>query len=227
MKTLAIVIPAYNEAPVIGALIRSLPKKIEGISSITPIVVDDGSDDLTSTIAQNSGAWVCTHPINLGVGCATRTGFSAALQKKADIIITMDGDGQHSPHDINALMKPILDKKADIVFGNRFIDYRAMPYQRKIGNHILTFMTWLTTGIRISDSQCGYRAYSHIAIKKMYLTQPGFEICSEIVGEAKRTHLPYMQVPVQTIYDLHHKKSQNPLNAINIIFRMIERLLWN
>ena len=227
MKTLAIVISAYNEAPAIGALLRSLPKKVTGIDIIIPIVIDDGSNDATTQIAQKSNAWVCTHPINLGVGFATQTGFTAANKHNADIIVTMDGDGQHSPSDLEKLIEPILTKKADIVFGNRFTQLRTMPFQRKIGNRILTLMTWLTTGMRISDSQCGYRAYSHNAVKKMHLIQPGFEICSEIVGETKRAHLSYAQVPVKTIYDIHHKKSQNPLNAINIIFRMIERLLWN
>lgn len=226
-KKLIIILPAYNEAPVIGALIRRLPKKITGVRTITPVVIDDGSADNTALVAQKNGALVFKHPINLGVGCATRTGFSAAVRYGADIIVTMDGDGQHSPDDIKLLIEPILNKKAHVVFGNRFIEPRDMPLYRKIGNRILTSMTWVTTGIWISDSQCGYRAYSRHALNKLNLYQPGFEICSEIVGETKRAGLKYAQIPVKAIYNLRHKRSQNPLNAINIIFRMIERLLWN
>lgn len=227
MKTLAIVIPAYNEAPILGNLITQLPNKIPGIDRIIPIIIDDGSTDNTPRLEFRKGTIVARHPINLGVGCATRTGFAIATKYKADVIITMDGDGQHSPRDIENLIRPILRSEVDVAFGNRLSDTRNMPTLRKVGNRVLNLITFLTTGLSINDSQCGYRAYSAKAIKRMKLNQPGFEICSEIVAEVKRNKLKFIEVPVKTIYKLNHKHSQNPLNAFNILLRMVERLLWS
>lgn len=228
MKTLAIVIPAYNESPILGKLLDRLPDKITGVDNIIPIIIDDGSTDGTAKIKFKKGTIYIRHPINLGVGAATRTGFTATKMLGADIVVTLDGDGQHSPSDLPKLIQPLVKNQADVSFGNRFIDVQNMPVERLFGNRLLTFITWLTTGLNISDSQCGYRGYTKKAIKKMKLSQAGFEICSEIAGEVKRNKLNYVEIPVKTIYNnISYKKSQSPFNAFNIIMKMIERLLWN
>lgn len=232
MKTkglkLAIVIPAFNEGPVIAKVINSLPKKLAGIDSITPIIISDGSKDNTVSEAQKTGAIVLSHPINIGVGGATDTGFKAAKLIGADIIVTMDADGQHATSDLPNLIAPILNKKVDVVFGNRFLDNKEMPFLRKLGNRLLSGVTAIFAGIYVEDSQCGYRAYSGEAIQKMVLHERGYEICSEIIMEVGRNKLSFAEVPVKTIYkSLTHKKSQDITNAINIIIRIIKRSIWS
>ncbi len=225
--TLAIVIPAFNEEPVIAGVIKSLPKHLGGIGRIIPIVVSDGSSDNTLLEAKKSGAVVLSHLINIGVGGATDTGFQATKLLDADIVVTMDADGQHSPVDLPRLIAPILRQEVEVVFGNRFADNQEMPLLRKVGNRLLSGVTAVFSGIYIEDSQCGYRAYSKNAIQKMVLHERGYEICSEIIMEVARHRLSYAQVPVKTIYKtLTHKKSQDITNAINIISRIIKRSIW-
>lgn len=225
---LAIVIPAFNEGPVIAGVINSLPKKLAGISIITPIVISDGSKDNTVAEAQKTNAIVLSHPINIGVGGATDTGFKASKLLGADIIVTIDADGQHATSDLPNLIAPILNKKVDVVFGNRFLDNKEMPFLRKLGNRLLSGVTAIFAGIYVEDSQCGYRAYSQKAIQKMVLHERGYEICSEIIMEVGRNKLSFEEVSVKTIYkSLTHKKSQDITNAINIIIRIIKRSIWS
>lgn len=227
LPKLAIVIPAFNEGPVIAKVINSIPKTFSGIGEIVPIVVSDGSADNTVEQAKTTHAVVVSHPINIGAGGATDTGFKAAKLIQADIVVTMDADGQHDPQDLQNLINPILDGKVEVVFGNRFIENKEMPSIRKFGNRLLSLLTRIFSGIKVEDSQCGYRAYSRQAIEKMILHERGYEICSEIIMEVGRNRLLYKEVPVKTIYKtLTHKKSQDIMNAVNIISRILKRFIW-
>lgn len=224
---LVIVIPAYNEGPVIASVIKSLPKIILRVGKITTLVVNDGSKDNTAIQAEEAGAIVVSHPINLGVGSATQTGFKAASKLQADVVITMDADGQHSAENIEALITPIINLEAQVVFGNRFGNLAEMPITRNLGNRFLSLITKLASGISVQDSQCGFRAYNAHILPKLVLHQRGYEVCSEIICEVGRNRLNYAQVPVKTIYDsLAHKKSQDFSNAFNIILRIFERMMW-
>lgn len=225
---LAIIIPAFNEEPVIGDVVNSLPSFMIGVEEIIPIVIDDGSRDDTALMATKAGAVVLRHPINLGVGSATQTGFIAARKLAVDLTVTMDADGQHSAENLAVLVQPILNGQVDVVFGNRFINLASMPLNRRFGNRLLSFITFMAAGINIADSQCGFRAYSKKALESIILHQRGYEVCSEIIYEVSRCKLKFTQIPVNTIYNkFTHKKSQDFSNAFNIIQRILERAIWN
>lgn len=221
---LVIVIPAYNEAQVIAGVIERLPVTIDRIGRITALVVDDGSEDETPMIAKQAGAQVVRHRVNLGVGAATTTGFAAARLLQADIIVTLDADGQHNPLEIPRLIDPIVHQKADIVIGSRLQNPAGMPIIKLAGNWIFNIATYLLSGIWTTDSQSGYRAYSAQAIELMELKTPGYEICSEMFVEIAKRKLRMIEYPIETIYTDYAKlKGQHPLNGVNILIKLILR----
>lgn len=221
---LVIIIPAYNEASVIGDLLSRLPRALSGITKITPIVVDDNSNDGTQGVVQASGVMCIRHQSNLGAGGATVTGFEAAKRLKADIVVTMDGDNQHDPDEIEVLIRPIVLGQADVVIGSRLkgASTKAMPVYKRLGNNALNIVTFAFFRIWVSDSQSGYKAFSREALKQIELRTTGYEFCSEICGEIKRKKLRLREVPIRTIYtDYSRKKGQLALNAVNIVLGLL------
>lgn len=160
--TKLIIIPAYNEAGSIGSLIRQL--KNEGQSDI--LVVNDGSNDNTEEIVRNMGVTCISLPINLGIGGAVQTGFRYAFEKQYDIALQVDADGQHDPSFIEDLIRPILQDRADVVIGSRFIQKVGFQssFSRKIGIRILKLLNYLLMGKNITDCTSGFRAYNFKAI---------------------------------------------------------------
>lgn len=221
-----IVLPAYNEASVLAEVLGGVPKRIAGIDSITTVVVDDGSRDQTSAIAEQAGALVVRHRMNRGVGVATKTGLAQAKKLRADIVVTMDSDGQHDPADIVRVVKPILENKADVVLGTRLSDVGGMPRLKVVGNKIMNSVTRLYGGMHSTDSQSGFRAYNRAALQNIHLSSRGYEVCSEILGAVKRAHLRLAEVPIHTIYTAYSKKKgQSITNALNIIIRLTVRAI--
>ncbi|OGY35118.1 MAG: hypothetical protein A3D99_02465, partial [Candidatus Andersenbacteria bacterium RIFCSPHIGHO2_12_FULL_45_11] len=196
MKAVYIVIPAYDEEKLIGQVVQDVAK--EGFTSI--IVVDDGSSDTTSQAAQSAGAIVIRHRINRGKGAATRTGIEAAVQLGADIVVTMDGDGQHSPKDIHAVIQPIMENKYEVVLGSRQISKGAMPSHKIVHNKIANTITLLYSGIRVQDSQSGFRAYSRHACTLLDTTSDSYEYESEIIRLIAAHKLSYVEAPISTLY---------------------------
>lgn len=158
-----IVIPAYNEEESIAPLIRKL--KAEGYKDI--LVINDASTDNTEQIVRQSDVSLISLPINLGIGGAVQTGFRYAFENRYDIVLQVDGDGQHDPSYIDALIRPILQDQADVVIGSRFI--RKMGFQssfhRRMGIRVLQFLNYLLTGQHITDSTSGFRAYNFKAVE--------------------------------------------------------------
>lgn len=219
---LVIVIPVYNEGKVIKKVIKSIPKKINGVSKTTIIVVNDGSTDNSPEQVKATRALLVNLPFNLGVGLATATGIEAGKIVGADILVTMDGDGQHDPRDIQALIKPIISQKYDLVIGARLINRQSMPTLKKVGNWLMNAITYTFSGIWISDSQSGMKAFSRDAIKKLKINTSGYELCSEIIMLAKKEKLRITEAPIRTIYNEHSiRKGQNPLNGLNIALRLL------
>ncbi len=219
---LVIIIPAYNEESTIRAVLDKIPRTLSGIDRIISLVVDDGSSDNTYEIASKRTAYVARHVINLGVGAALTTGFAAARKLKADIVVMLDADGQHDPDDIKKLIKPILDKRAEIVIGTRMRNTKGMPRIKIIGNFLMNIMTWIFFQEWSSDTQSGMRALSKIALNNVDLQSLGYEICSEMIGEARRAHLKLLEVEITTIYTKYSKtKGQSMINAVNIFTRLI------
>ena len=219
---LAIVIPAYNEEKSIKNVLSSLPDKISEVDEIISIMVDDGSQDKTYSIAKQEASYAIRHIINLGVGAATTTGIEAAKKLQSDIVVTIDADGQHNPKDIEKLIKPVLENKADVVIGTRMLNAKGMPPLKIFGNWIMNVMTFLIFHKWSTDSQSGMKAFNKKALRKMSFYSMGYEICSEIIGETKRNNLKLIEIPIEVIYSDYSKiKGQNIINAVNIFTRSI------
>ena len=164
--TVVVYLPALNEAETIGAVLDGIPSRLPGVDSIRTIVIDDGSDDETQAVAQRHGAMVVRHPRNLGTGRTFITGVSAALHAGADIIVSMDADGQFRGEDIARLIAPIRDGRADVVLCSRFADGNLigeMPWTKRSGNALLTSAISWIAGTRFTDVSCGFRAMSREA----------------------------------------------------------------
>src|SRR5215472_16810878 len=144
-KTVAVVIPARKEGPIIAAVLANLPTDVRSCK-VVPLVIDDGSEDDTMRAAQNAGALVISHITNLGVGAATITGFRAALQLGADVVVTMDADGQHDPREVTTLVESLFDGPFDVVIGSRLLTRGGMPISRLVANLLLNAVTFLVYG---------------------------------------------------------------------------------
>lgn len=233
MKTLKVclILPAYCEGNIIKKVIESV--KEEGYLNI--IVVDDGSDDNTLKEAESTNIITISHPINRGKGAATQTGIDAAKLLNADIIVTMDSDGQHNPKDIKKLIQPILDNKADVVIGSRMLNTKDVPKTREIMNKIANLVTYIFFGIMVSDSQSGFRAYSKKAYNSVYTYMDRYEFESEMLGQIKKAKLRVREVPIHAIYTDYsltkYKNSkvngQGLANGIKMVIRLIEHSLFN
>jgi len=221
----AVVMPAHNEAGVIADVIARIPHRIDGMS-VVPIIVDDGSRDNTAEVARRSGAQVIRHFTNLGVGAATITGLRAARELNAEVIITIDSDGQHDPEEIPSLVRCLLDGPFDVVIGSRILSREGMPATRFAANLLLNAVTFVVYRKIVSDSQSGFKAISRTALAAMKLNASGYEICSEIVGEIYRNDLRYKSLPVKAVYTTYSQaKGQHYLNGVNLILGLLKRLM--
>jgi glycosyltransferase involved in cell wall biosynthesis len=219
----AVVLPAYNESAAIGQVIFRIPREING-HEVLAIVVDDGSTDGTGDAARAQGAYVVRHLTNLGVGAATITGLRAAQAVDAEIIVTMDADGQHNPEEIVRLVQCLIEGPFDVVIGSRILDRRGMPTSRFVANLLLNALTYVVYGKIVSDSQSGFKVFSRDAAEALDLRSSGYEICSEIVGEIYRKNLCYKSVPVKSIYtDYSQAKGQHFLNGVNLVLGLLTR----
>lgn len=203
MKILA-VIPAYNEASRVGAVVRAAQQYVDRV-----IVVDDGSSDATGISASAAGALVLRHPENAGAGAATMTGIEAARILGADVVVTIDADEQHDPRDIPALLRPALEGRADMVFANRFGATPAgkqrnrIPAIRRLFNAVGNIVTFVAAGLWVKDSQCGFKVFGPKALREVNLQTRGFEFCTEIIREAHANRWRVADVPVKVVYSAY------------------------
>jgi glycosyltransferase involved in cell wall biosynthesis len=167
---LAVIIFAYNEERSIGSVIDGIPTFPDGVDRVDVIVVDDGCTDRTRAIALQRGAAVVSHATNRGLGAAFATGIDAALRSRADIIVSLDADGQHPPEAIPQLISPLLAGNADFATGTRFGDpalMPEMPASKRLGNWLVARVTSLVCGHSFTDATCGFRAYSRDAALRL------------------------------------------------------------
>ena len=200
-KRIVILIPAHDEADRIGEVVAALRGIVEPFEklgcSLSIYIVDDGSSDDTGNLARQAGAErVIRHPVNQGLGAAVRSGLTAAHGDGADIVVKFDADLQHDPADLVAMVRPLLDDEADVVYGNRFerLEYR-MPLVRRLGNAAFTgLMRWLT-GWPLRDSQPGIFAVGRPYLERFYL--PGdYNYTQQILLDAYHRGLRFAHVPV-------------------------------
>lgn len=218
-KLTVALIPAYNEERFIGSLVLAVQAYVDQV-----IVVDDGSQDRTSEIARTAGAFVIQHEVNQGKAAAVNTGFKHLRRVKPAAIIMLDGDGQHCADDIPQVLEPIMQGDADIVVGSRFQEVKSeIPAYRQIGQHSLTLATNLTSGVWVSDSQSGFRAFSKRALEHLSFSQGGFSIESEMQFLVRDHQLRVVEVPIKVIYAEPAKR--NPVNhgmqVLNGILRLV------
>lgn len=218
-ENLYIVIPAYNEAQVIGSVINKLIKT--GYKFV--LVVDDGSKDETKTKAEKAGAYVVRHMLNRGKGAAVKTGIEAAKLLGASLIVTIDADGQHNPDDIHGLVQKI-HEGYEVVLGSRFLKKNNIPFFKKAANIFGNFFTWFIFGFWVSDSQSGLRAYSESALKLIDTKTEHYEFDSEVIREIGRNKLKVIEVPIHVNYSTYSqrkKQKQSFSTGISTLFRMV------
>ncbi|MAF20703.1 MAG: dolichyl-phosphate mannose synthase [Parcubacteria group bacterium] len=218
MKAIA-VIPAYNEESRVEGVINDVSQYVSEV-----IVVDDGSSDATALNAEKAGATLVQHVENCGAGAATMTGIDAARAMGAEIIVTIDADEQHNPEDIPALVAPLKEGRADVVFANRFGQKNRIPFVRRFANGCGNILTFFTTGKWVSDSQCGFKAFGPKAIEEIDLKMSGFEFCSEIVRETAQHRWRMQQIPTKVLYSEYTlAKGQSFANGIKTALKVLLR----
>ncbi len=208
-----LVIAAYNEETRLAATLRkvcSLPVNV--------VVVDDGSRDDTYRIALNHPVWVLKHRINCGQGAALQTGIDFALAKGAEILVTFDADGQHSIEDLEALVEPVRRGEVDAALGSRFLGKTVgMPLSRRIVLKLAVWFTRIFSGIQVTDTHNGLRAFSRRAAQRLRITQDRMAHASEILDRIIQENLSYCEVPVTIRYtEDTMQKGQSSLNAVKI-----------
>ena len=215
MKVVAL-IPAYNEAMTLGEVLESTKPFVDKI-----IVVNDGSSDRTGQIALTHGALVVTHVINRGLGAAIGTGFAAAQKIGADVVVTLDADGQHEPKEIPKFVK-VIEAGADMVIGSRMLKRSGMPWYRQIANVLGNLVTFFLFGAWVTDSQSGYRAFNKFALSKIKIQTNRMEVSSEIVAEAKRNNLDLVEIPIRAIYtDYSLSKGQSFFVGLKTLVKLV------
>lgn len=223
--SVAIVIPAYNESEVIGDVIE----EVQTAGAYQIIVVDDGSRDGTyDTASSYPGVIPLRHKINRGKGAATKTGIVAAKRLGADIVVTMDGDGQHDPTDIEGLIRPIVDGSCDVTLGTRPKIKGEMPIIKIIANKVGNIVTWLLYGLHVSDSQSGFRAYSRYAATIIDTKADKYEYDSKVIREINSNRLRFAEVPIKvryTEYSMGKPQKQGFVNGLKTLVRMIWSML--
>jgi glycosyltransferase involved in cell wall biosynthesis len=218
-QNVAVILPAYNEEVSIGSIVLLTRFHADKV-----IVVDDGSADRTAEIAKKAGAEVIIHKTNTGKGGALKTGFHAAADAGADIIVTLDSDGQHNPADIPKLIAPIIEGNADLVNGSRYLNGldTNTPIYRRVGQNILDRVTNINSGVKITDSQSGFRAFSASIIDVFRFDAQGMGIESEMLADAGKAGLRIKEVEVGVRYDVG-RSTLNPVQHGLEVFVMVLR----
>ena len=213
-------IPAYNEEENIAKVIVKLQKIADKI-----IVCNDGSSDLTGEIAEKMGVEVINHPKNFGYGAAIRSIFLKAVELDTDMLVTFDADGQHRIEDIQSVIQPILDGKADIVIGSRFLDKKNsenVPRYRKLGIKTITNLTDSITDLKLTDAQSGFRAYEKKVLKEINPSEYGMGVSTEILIKASKKKFKVKEVPITILYDGDTSTHNAVSHGTSVIFSTLK-----
>jgi glycosyltransferase involved in cell wall biosynthesis len=217
-KRVCVVIPAYNEAAVIARVLDDFKQ-----TDYSVVVVDDCSSDNTIEIVSTYPVTLLQHMINLGQGAALQTGFSYVCKNlEVDIVVSFDADGQHDIKDIPTLIAPLLEDEFDVTLGSRFIHQKnvvGIPIGKLIALKLGLLFTGITTGLKLTDTHNGLRAFSLAALRKINITQNRMAHASELLNQIARYKFKYCEVPVTVHYtDYSKKKGQSIFNSLNILW---------
>jgi len=211
-------IPAYNEGKNIASIILKLKRVVDQI-----IVCNDGSTDLTESIAKELGAIVVSHSSNLGYGAAIQTIFKKAKQEDVDILVTFDADGQHRVEDIQTVIKPIIDNEADIVIGSRFLEEQSeIPNYRRLGIKTITKFANVSMKDKLTDSQSGFRAYNKKVLSTLSPADHGMGISTEILIKASSVGFRIMEVPIKVLYEGNTSTHHSISHGTSVLFSTIK-----
>ena len=213
-----VIIPAFNEE-------ASIDKVLDGFidKKFSVLVVDDCSQDNTESVVLNYPVTLLKHIINLGQGAALQTGFDYVLHNtNAKYVVTFDSDGQHDVNDIPNLVEPLMGYGFDVALGSRFLDAQKLqdiPVAKWVVLKLGVLFTRLTTGLKVTDTHNGLRAFSIEALRKINISQDRMAHASEILMQISKNHLKWVEVPVKIRYTAYSKKKgQSVLNSLNILW---------
>ena len=214
-----VVIPAYNEAARLGAVLSELA----AVGARNVVVVDDGSRDETGKVARERNVWVLRHLVNRGQGAALQTGIEFAVQKGAQTIVTFDADGQHHASDLSRLLEPLQRGECDVVLGSRFMGAApGIPWARRLLLKVAVWGTRLTTRLWLTDTHNGFRAMTAEATGHLVLSEDGMAHASEFLTKLGSSKLRWQEAPVTIRYSEQTlDKGQRNSAAFQIAFRML------
>ena len=192
---ICVLIPAYNEEEAIGSVVEAARKIVPDV-----VVISDGSTDETTGRARRRGAIVIEYQKNRGKGGALKVGFEYALKNNYDAVITMDADDQHMSEDMPVFISAASAPNVGIVAGNRMHNPEGMPLKRLVTNFLMSGIISLICRQKVPDTQCGYRLIKCDVLKGMKITSENYEIESELLLRARKSHLKIVSVPIKSVY---------------------------
>lgn len=212
-SSILVLIPAWNEARTIGPIVEAVRAKLP------VLVVDDGSTDATADCASRAGAEVVSHPANLHKGAALKTGFSWAMERGYEAVVTMDADGQHDPADLEKLLNEYRQQPAALIIGER--QFFRMPWPNRFTTPLGSRMLSCALGIRVTDNQSGFRLLTRPLLERIRLKSDGYEMEVEMIWEAIRLGIPIAWVPIRTIYFPDRQSGFRPIADTLRFLRMV------
>jgi glycosyltransferase involved in cell wall biosynthesis len=213
-------IPCYNEARFIANIVPVVQTYVDHV-----VVVDDGSSDSTSRVAAAAGATVVRHDVNKGPGAAYRSCFEAASGIGADILVTLDGDGQHNPDELPRILEPLLAGEANVVIGSRFLeDYDVRRY-RKFGIDVITWLYNLGSDVKVVDAQSCYRGYDRKSLDSLHITEKGFGFSVELLVQAREEGLVIKEVPISCIYHSASHSINPVVHGVGVALMVVKHRL--
>lgn len=218
LESIYAVLPALNESTRIEPVLVSL--QMQGIKNI--IVVNDGSIDNTKDVVNKyRGIVVLDHIINLGPGAATLTGIKFAIKSGAKYVVTLDADSQHNPENICSLVDHLVENELDLVIGSRFLQHNDIPIVRLIYNFFGNLISFLITGVYLSDSQSGMKAMSYKFADDLDISFDGFEFCIEIIKQARIHDAKIGEIPIDVKYTADTmSKGQNFQTGLGMLLKL-------